>query len=201
MLADFPEAKKIIKKTIDLVLQQKVRQNAPLFNMINKKMLHEGNKMGALHANGRHIVNDLQHVQSGFTVAKQDIQKMNANDLIDKVSTVAEDMAGQIERGLFKSIDESIKESGNVIPGNPELSPESILSALEKVSIDFDDDDRSKPVRPSLFAAQAAVKKLMESDAKTTPEEKEIYKKKEKAILDKKYEDHLKDLESRKIVD
>lgn len=201
MLADFPEEKKVIKKMVDTVLQQKVKQNAPLLNLINRKSLHEGNKMGVLHADGRHVVNDLQHAQSEFSVAQQDIPTMKAEDLLAKVSTVAEDMASQIERGLFKTLNESITESGNVINGNPELSPESILVALEMIAVDFEDDDRAKPVKPSLIAAPAAVEKLMEHEAKSTQAEKDAYLKKEEAILDKKYEEYLEDLKSRKIVD
>lgn len=201
MITDFPEAKKEIKKAVDAVLRQKVKQNAPMLSMLNKKTLHEGDKMGVLHADGRHVVSDLQYAQSEFTITHKEVPTLKPEDLLSRVSTAAEDMAGQIERGLFKTIDDSIKEGGNTIPGNPELGPDSILTALEMISVDFEDDDRTKPVKPSIVAAPAAVEKLMETEAKATPEEKEEYRKKEEAIMDKKYEEHMADLRSRKIID
>lgn len=201
MITDFPEAKREIKKTVDAVLRQKVKQNAPMLSMVNKKTLHEGDKMGVLHADGKHVVTDLQYAESQFTVSQKEVSTLKPEDLLARVSTAAEDMAGQIERGLFKTMDDSVKESGNTIPGNPELGPDSILTALEMISVDFEDDDRTKPVKPSIVAAPAAVQKLMEKEAKATPEEKEEYRKKEEAIMDRKYEEHMADLKSRKIID
>lgn len=201
MLPDFPDAKKDIKKTIDALLRQQVKQKAPMLSMINKRTLYEGDKLGVVHSDGKHVVTDLMYAQSEFSITKEEATTMETDEIIAKVSTAAEDMAGQIERGLFKKMDESITESGNVISGNPELTPDSVLTALEMIAVDFEDDDRAKPVKPSLIAHPDTVEKLMALDAKTTPEEKELRNKKEVAIMDKKYEQYMEDLHSRKIVD
>ena len=119
----------------------------------------------------------------------------------EQVSEAAKDMAGQMERGFFQMMDDAVKKSGNTIPGNPPLGPESVLLALGMTSIDFEDDDRSKPVKPTIFAAPEAFEKFKELEAKTTPEELAEYQKKEAAILDKKYEEYMQDISSRKIID
>jgi hypothetical protein len=201
MITDFPEAKKEMQKVVNEVLRKQVKQNAPMLSLVNKKTLCEGDSLGVLYPDGRHTVNEMQYIESKFSVPQKDVPTLKAEEFLGKVTEAAVDMAGQMERGLFKKIDESMKEGGNTIPGNPELGPDSILTALEMITIDFEDDDREKPVRPSLVAAPAAVQKLMEQDAKATPEEKEEYKRREKEIFDKKYEEHLKDLASRKIID
>jgi hypothetical protein len=201
MITDFPEIKKEIKRVVDAVLRQKVKENAPAMSLANKVTLHEGNKLGVIHPDGKHVVNELQYVESGFTIPKKEIPVLKPDDFMAKVSAAAEDMAGQMERGLFQKIDESVKEGGNTIPGNPELSPDSILTALEMITIDFEDDDRAKPVKPSIFADPVAINKLLEKIAQLTPEQKAINESREKTIIDKKYEEHLKDLDSRKIVD
>ena len=169
--------------------------------MINKKTLFEGDKLGVLHADGKHVVKNLTYVESQFFIPQKDIPTLDPKVLMEKVSGAAEDMAGQMERGMFKEMDESMKESGNIIPGNPELGPDSILKGLEMVFVDFEDDDRTKPVKPSIVAGMAAFEKLKELEAKVTPEEKKQYQKKEKVILDKKYEEYMQDLRSRKIID
>ncbi len=201
MIPDFPEAKKQIQKAVDLIMREKVKQNAPLLALGNKKMLHEGDSLGVIYEDGRHTVNPIQVVESSFTIAKSDMPNLKTEDFMAKVNASAEDMAGQMERNAFKAINDSIKESGNTIPGNPILSPEGILAGLEKMSIDFEDDDRSKPSRPTIFAHPEAVEKLKEIEAKSTPEEKEAYQKKQEEIFDRKFAEHLKDLESRKIID
>ena len=201
MITDFPDAKKAIKKLIDSVLKEEVRKRAPMSHLVNRHTLHEGDKIGVVYSDGRHEVNELQYVQSEFSVATKDIPTMKPGDFLDKVSAAAEDMAGQMERGLFEKMNDVAQESGNTIPGNPELSPESILVALERLSIDFEDDDRLKAVKPSIVTAPAAYERLKVLDAKLTPEEREDLKRREEAIMDRKYEEHLRDLESRKIID
>lgn len=201
MITNFPEAAKAIKNAVDTVLREQVKKNSPVFAMGNKKTLHEGSKMGVIHADGKHVVNELQLIQSEFTIERKDIETLKPEDLLGKVSAAAEDMAGQMSRGLFKAMGEAVEESGNTIPGNPELSADSILTALGMMSVDFEDDDRLKPVKPSIVAAPDAVKKLMESEAKATPEEKEEYRKREEVIMDTKYKEHMADVLSRKLVD
>lgn len=200
MITDFPEEKNRAKKVVNLILRQQMKQNAPLLSMVNKKTLHEGDKMGVVYSDGEHSATELQHAQSEFRIEGKDIPTMKAEEFLEKVSGAAVDMAGQIERGLFKTIDESIEKNGGIIPGNPELGPDSILAALEMISIDFEDDDRLKPVRPSIVAAPETVEKLMALEKETTPEQREIYRKKEELIMDRKYEEHMVDLNSRKIV-
>jgi len=201
MITDFPEAKKEIKKAIDSVLRTKVKQSAPMLSLVGGKTLHEGDSMGVIHEDGRHVVSPFQHAESQFSVSREEMLTMKPDDLITKVGTAAEDMAGQMERHLFQAIDESVKESGNTIPGNPELSPEAILIALEMIVVDFEDDDRSKPVMPTIVTGPGAYEKLKEQEEKATEEEKREYKMKQEAIMDKKYQQHLEDLASRKIVD
>lgn len=172
-----------------------------MLSMVSGKTFHEGDSMGVVHEDGRYVLSPSHHAESQFSVSREEVLTMKPDDLMAKVSTAAEDMAGQMERDLFQSLDESIKESGNTIPGNPELSPESILIALEMITVDFEEDDRSKPVMPTLVTAPGAFEKLKEHEAKATEEEKEEYKRRQEAIMDKKFKEHNAGLASRKIVD
>ncbi|MEN9920729.1 MAG: hypothetical protein RL538_622 [Candidatus Parcubacteria bacterium] len=201
MITDFPEVKRELQKAMNIALQDGVKQNAPMLSMVGGKTLHEGDSMGVLHEDGRHVVNPLQYAESQFSVSREEMMSMKPDELMAKVNTVAVDMAGQMERNLFQSLDESIKESGNTIPGNPELSPDSILVALQMIVVDFEDDDRSKPVMPTIVTAPGGYEKLKEQEDRASEEEKKDYKARQEAILDKKFQEHLADLESRKIVD
>ncbi len=201
MITDFPEAKKKIKHTLDEILRAKVKQNAPMLSMVNQRIMHEGDKLGIIDQNGEHKISPIKLVQSEFYISNEEAKDIKMEDVISKVISAGEDMAGKIERDILQTIDKSIKESGNIIPGNPELSAEAILAALEMMPIDFEEDDRSRPIRPSLVAAPAAVEKLMQAEASSTEAEKKEYRKKEEKILDKKYTEYIKDIESRIIMD
>jgi hypothetical protein len=200
MIADFPEAKKELKKAVDSLLKQRVKENAPMFALVKKKTLHEGNRTGVLHEDGRHVVRELMHVQSQFTVTKEETTE-DPGKFLEKVAKAAEDVAGQMERSFFQIIDESVKESGNIIPGNPSLSPDSILLALETIAVDFEDDDREKPVRPTIVSGPGAAEQLKKIEGEQTEEDREKFRQREKEILDKKYEEHMTNVRSRRIVD
>lgn len=201
MIVDFPEAKREIKKLYDTILRQKVKQNAPTWSMGSRKTLFEGDKLSVYRPDGTKDMGAMRSAQSEFVIPRKDIPTTTASDMIEKISTAAVDMAGQIERGFFETLDNAVEKSGNWIPGNPALTPEGILKGLEAIWVDFEDDDRSKPIRPTIIAGPEAVEKLKEAEAKTTEEEKRSYQEREKIIMDKKYEEYMTDLRSRKIVD
>ena len=176
-------------------------ESSPMFSFASKKTVHEGDKMGTLFTDGRHSVRDLHHVQSGFSIPQEDIPSMKPSDLLDKFAGVAVDMAGQMERGFLQLIDESLEGTDNVISGSMEFNHDFILIGLEKMRISFEDDDRTKPVKPTIFASPELINKLIQAESEATPEEKEAYRQKEEIIMNKKYEEYLKDLKSRKLVD
>ncbi|MBK8965075.1 MAG: hypothetical protein IPM36_00040 [Lewinellaceae bacterium] len=201
MITDFPDVKKELNKSVSAFLRQKFKENATVFSIGRKKSLYEGDKMGILHVDGRHSVSYLQSAQSEFSISKKDIPTMKAEDLLNNVTALAEDLAGQVEHGLLKKLNEAIEEGGNIIHHTSELGPELILNGLEMIVVDFEDDDRAKPIKPSILAGPNTIEKLINQISKSTPEEKEAFHQKEQLILDKKHAEHLEDLESRKIVD
>ena len=73
--------------------------------------------------------------------------------------------------------------------------------AMEKMYVDFEDDDRAKPSKPSLFVGPEAFEKLKESEANATQEDIEKFKKREEEILDKKYAEYMEREGKRKMVD
>ncbi len=58
-----------------------------------------------------------------------------------------------------------------------------------------------KPILPSIVVHPIVAEKLMEEEATVTAEEKALFDTRQQQILDKKFQDHMTDLESRKLVD
>jgi hypothetical protein len=201
MITDFPKQKKHIKKVIDMALREKVKQGATLASMINKKKMHEGDKMGILHADGKLDVSEMNLIESEFTVPKKDVPTITPEEIMTKIDKVADDMAGQMERNLFQALDKGIKEAGRTMPGNPQLTPETMLDALEMIFITFEDDDRQKSSPPSVITSPEVAAKFRELEAAATQEQKDAWEKRRQEILDRKYKEYMDDLNSRKIVD
>ena len=169
--------------------------------MGSRKILFEGDKLSVYHTNGKSDVNPLRSVQSEFMIPRKDLPTTTAADMIEKLSTAADDMAGQIERGFFETLHKTVDEHDQWIPGNPTLTPEGILKGLEKIWIDFEDDDRSKPIKPTIVAAPGAFEQLKASEATATEEDKRQYQERERVIMDTKYEEYMADLRSRELID
>src|SRR3989344_572403 len=108
MIVDFPEAKKEIQKLMNKILQQQVKQRAPAWALGSKKTLFEGDKLSVVRPDGTHDVSEFRRVESGFTIPRADIQKTSITDVLDKVSAAAEDIAGQIERGLIETLTKAV---------------------------------------------------------------------------------------------
>ncbi|HYD93347.1 MAG TPA: hypothetical protein VEB18_02740 [Candidatus Paceibacterota bacterium] len=201
MIVDFPEPKKQIKKLLDQVLRQKVKQKAPTMSLGSRKTIFEGTVLSVIQADGTREESEMRAAESTFVISREQIPNTSMTDMIEKIDAAAHDMAGQIERDLFETLKAAIQKSGNTIPGNPPLSPDAILTMLEKMAVDFEDDDRSKPVRPTIIASPEAFEAFQKINAETTPEERAVYDERERVIMDKKYAEYMTDVESRKLID
>ncbi|XKT74364.1 MAG: hypothetical protein ACJKTH_03345 [Patescibacteria group bacterium UBA2163] len=201
MITDFPEAKKQAQEALNKVLQNEVRQKTVVGNLVNNRVLYEGDKMGVVQEDGKHEVSDLQHAESSFTVEHKEIPEMTGGKLLEKVDAVSEEMVSQMERGLLNTMFEATEKSGNVIKSDGEFSQEMMLAMLEKLPAEFEDDDRNKPIRPFMVVSPEQSKKIKQLMEAETEEDRQAFHEKEKVILDRKYKEYMDDVNSRKIVD
>ena len=81
------------------------------------------------------------------------------------------------------------------------LTPDALIHSFQKMFITFKNDDRSKPNMPRVIAGEKVIKRLIEIDASETAEQKKHYRENLEKILDKKYEEYMEDVNSRKIID
>jgi len=201
MIIDFITIKNELQNSLNILLRSEVQKRTPFLSSIDSHIQHEGRK--ATYQTDTQEIKDIIYkaVSSGFSYTWEEMSKLTLEDIIKKMEEVAEDMAGQMERGAFKNIFEEIEKVGNTIPGNPSFSPDALLKGLEMVHIDFTDDDRTKPRLPTVYVSPAQAEKVKEEEAKATLADKQQFKEKEEKILDKKYEEFMEREGKRKLVD
>lgn len=190
-----------MQKLINGALKKHVEASAPVLSMVNRSMLFEGDSMGVIYPDGRHEAGKLTSTESAFSVTSEELPSLKTEDFMGRVAGAGKDMGEQIERGLLETMAAAADESGNTFKSDTGLTPSTLLDALEKLYVDFEDDDRNKPVMPSLVSHPDSVDGLMKADQALTPEERSALDERHKRILDAKYEEHMKDVESRKIID
>lgn len=200
MIPDFPLIKAKIEKVVNKHFRETVKQNSPFISMMSRRTLYEGNKMGVIYQDGKHIVNELKTVHTEFAINHDEIPELKPDEFISKVSNAAEDISIQMERGMIDSIEEIVEMSGNVI-SNEKIGPDLVLRMFEKLKFTFENDDRQKPNKVSIFSSLEAYQKLADVMANMTEIEKEDYKRKEEKILNRKYEEYIRDILSRQLID
>lgn len=201
MITDFPEARAQIQKAIAYALAAQIKSNTPAINRASRRILHEGDSIGIIEPDGTHRIEMMKHITSEFTLTQQEAAEMHPNDFLAKIYEVGNDMASQMEASLFTKINEAVATSGNTIDSRQGFNRQALLNALDKISITFIDDDRTKPIMPTVMTSPDTVKRLVEEEERYTEEENNSFLKQRDQILDKKYSEFITDLKSRKLID
>ncbi len=201
MIVDFPEAKKEINKRWTQFFKELTERSAPFSHQVKAMKIWEGTRFGVLDEDGSLRVSEIKLFESNFSIPKHEIASISPTQFAQKMADAAAHMGMQMENEMFRMLEEGIKEKNNIDVADKGITPAVLLATLQKISISFKDDDRSQPNMPSLVTSEAVFKKLKEIDANETVEEKKAYQEKLEKILDKKYEEHMEDVSSRKIVD
>jgi hypothetical protein len=200
MIVDFVSIKKQLNNLVNTFLQEEVKKRAPLVHFGGVSIQHEGRDSEYETVDKQQRKVDFKTVESGFSLTNDEIKSLTFEQIREKVIQAADDMAGQMERGTFATLNTEIEAVGNSIPGNPRISPTAILDGFEVMSMDFD-DVREKPILPTIFMHPDEYARLMREDASATEEEKRAYAKRREDILDKKFAEYAERESKRKLVD
>ncbi len=201
MIADFPEIKKKLERSLSQFLKKQIDIQAQMLVFVSQKPLCEGNKMGIVRENDTHIISELKEVSSTATIKNEDFYKITSEDWSNQFVNLAKDIAGQIDSSIIKAANEAVEETGNIISSKGGLTSDSYLEALEKLPISFENEDRSKPNLPGIATHPTTIEKALELAKQETQEEKLTFHKRMEEILDKKYKEHLKEMATRRIID
>lgn len=98
----------------------------------------------------------------------REIEKMTHEKVLDKIDTVAREMAKQIAKGGYETMNEAAEEVGNVTSadGRP-LSIDLLLEGLEKMHLSFDEEGQPSELRfvahPKMSSALEKIYSQLES--------------------------------------
>lgn len=199
MIADFVSIKAKLRIQEQKILRDEMKKRTPLINLIGKHVLHEGHGQSVKSETRERSV-QLMEARAEFQISTKEMAEIKIPEIFKKLSGLADQMASQIEGGMFQTIFKDLEEAEQTLTPR-KLDGDAILEALEKIQIDFENDDREKPTNLSLFVHPDLLPKLMEQESRTTAEERAEFEAKRKIILDKKFEEFKKREGERRIVD
>lgn len=159
MLPDFPNIKKYIEEEFNYRIKGKINED-PFLSRIRKKRIHEGNRMTSSSMEGHTESSEFKSIASEFTeISRDEIIEKGVNAFDSRIDTMSEEFMNQLSQSFFKKMHEVTETTGNIINANGRsISPEVILEALEKVTIDF--DEFGNPLLPALILHPEALEKI-----------------------------------------
>lgn len=156
MLPDYPKLKRQFRKRLDRFVKQKVAERAPLVKRIPAYLQVEGEEINYEDDQGNIHSSLPKEVKAAFSIPANLPPLDTIQQVFQALEGAAADMARQSETMVFEKLDESTKQTGNVLDakGRP-FEPEMLLEMLDSISIDFDENGRAEMptivLHPDLF--------------------------------------------------
>lgn len=201
MIVDFITIKEKLHQGSNIFLRGEIKKKAPFISMIGSRYLHEGDKHFYSTKGQEKKELKLKKGESTFSLTREEMNKITFKEISEKLQLVAEDMAGQMEKNAFRSLNEGMEKHNRKIPGNPPFSPDAFLQAVEMIEIDFANNDPKKPHLPTLIVSPELAQKIKEQEANMTLEEKKEFDNKMEKVMTKKYKEYMEREVKRKIID
>jgi len=170
VLPDIPSLKADIQRILDRYLRTQVNSRLGVFNESPKLIIHEGNRMRTVRADGSIDESELKQASAEMSINFEDIPNLALRDRLVKLNETADQMARQMSEHMFGTLNEILEKAGQVVDqkGKP-LDAEAVFGLLETMEIEFDKGDGqmelSIVVPPALAPKMTEVFEHIHSDA------------------------------------
>lgn len=183
MLPDLPELKLDLMRLLERYLRGEVYRRMPGLNESPQHQMHEGMRMRVVRGDGTVEENDLMAASAETNIAVAEAAVMSPTERKARLDMMAEDLARQISQHAFGAINRTLEEAGQVVNmGGKPLDAEGILQILDKLVLNFDDQDRpigmSMVTGPDAHAAAERAFQELESNPEIYARYKELVQRK-----------------------
>jgi hypothetical protein len=140
VLPDLPSLKNDIQHVITRYLQNQTHARLGIFSEAPKHTAHEGNRMRTIRADGSIDDTEFKEISAEMIINIGEVPQLTIEDRKTKINNIADEMARQITKNLFASLNEALDKAGQTVnrQGKP-LDAEAVFQVLEKIELDFDE--------------------------------------------------------------
>lgn len=141
MLPDLPALKADLQQILSNYVRAKAHANLGVFSQSPKHVIHEGNSMRIVRADGSVDENELKAASSEVSLSLGELHSMSISERTNLLDRMAHDLAEQMSKHLFTTLNDTLDRTGQVIDaqGKP-MDAELIFRTLESLHIDFDEN-------------------------------------------------------------
>lgn len=189
MLPDYPRLKRRLNSKFEEMIRKEMKKD-PFLAQIRKHEIHEGNSLTAKSLDGYSSTTRYQEIASEFKISTDEIIKHGPDAFFSRATETSKDMVRKLSQHTIGVLDRIIERTGNVVKTKGgAVTPHSILDAIEKMEISF--DESGKPIMPVIVMAPDEFEKIKgnlkewEPDPELEKRRKEIIEKKRKQWIDR----------------
>lgn len=170
MFPDFLKTKEKLKRMIESERKKAELRHMGPFAEIPRSYLIEGNKVLYIDEDGSCEEVTMENAEVKIEIKWDEIEEMTHERVLDKIDTMARDMAKKISKSIYELMSDAAEEAGNVtsLDGEP-LSVDRLLETIEKMHLSLDEEGQPSGLT---FAANpkdsSALDKII-SQLKTDP--------------------------------
>lgn len=183
MLPDLPRVKSKLDDAYMAHFHRKVSECLGVFGEAPRHTVHEGECMEIFRADGTQDTTEFKPAQAEWSIEKKDIPTMTTAARLAKIEQAAEEMARQISKGLFESLDTGLQKAGRTIQGTGRgFDLEEVFRGLDAIEWNFRADGTAEEISIVVPPALRDRAKQALEELKGNPDVQARYK----ALIDKK---------------
>ena len=148
MLPDFLKTKEKLKKMLDSEMEKAQFRHMGPFADTPKSNIFEGDEVILIRADGSREGVEMEKAEVKIEIKLEEVEEMTHEKVLDKIDTIAREMAKQIAKIGYETMSKAAEEVGNVTSANGEpLSIDLLLKGLDKIHLSFDEEGQPSGLR------------------------------------------------------
>ena len=147
MLPDFPKTKAKLGKMIKSEMKKARFRHIGPFADTPTTIVHEGKKVIMIRADGSTDEINMKKAETEIEIKSEEIEDMTHEKVLDKIDTLAREIAKQMAKRAYEVIDRTTEEVGNVVSVDGTPSLDDFWELFEKMHIDFDEEGQPSGLR------------------------------------------------------
>lgn len=147
MLPDFLKTKEKIGKMLNSEMKKAHFRHLGPFADSPTTIIHEGKEVIMIRADGSTDEMNMKKAETKIEIKTEEIEDMTHERVLDKIDTLARELAKQKAKIGYEVIDRATEEVGNVVSVDGTPSLDDFWELFEKMHIDFDEKGQPSGLR------------------------------------------------------
>ncbi len=178
MLPDFLKTKEKIGKMLNSEMKKAHFRHLGPFADSPKTIIHEGKKVIMIRADGSTDEMNMIKAETEIEIKTEEIEDMTHEKVLDKIDTLAREIAKQKAKIGYEAIEKATEEVGNVVSVDGTISLNDFWEMYEKVHIDFNEEGQPSGYRLVAHPNMAPELEEIYSQIESHPRYQEIMERK-----------------------